>query len=171
MYFINDGVYGSFGKVSINNETPLKVKTFKDFDNTTENLYMSSIWGPVFDDLDNVVQEIVLPKLEIGDLICFEDMGAYTLSMMGGFNGFTTRKVFVVATVAIWSHLKSLLPELEERLENESSSQKFDAVSPQQQDFSLPTLPITMKLPRFCDGSLIMEEHVLDFVIDCNDVE
>lgn len=165
MYFINDGVYGSFGNIPTNNQT-LKIKTYKEFDN--ENLHVSSIWGPICDDLDNIVQEILLPELEIGDLVCFEDMGAYTLSLNGGCNFMPTPKVFVAATEEIWLHLKTLLPLIEERLENENIPHKFQTDSNMEgrQDWSLPSLPISIKLPRYSDDALI-EEYVLDYVNTC----
>lgn len=159
MYFINDGVYDNFSSILTTNQ-PLKVKTLKPSDG---DLHMSSIWGPICDDLDNVVQEILLPQLEVGDLICFEDMGAYTLSMAGGCNGFPASSVFVVATEDIWLRLKTLLPLIEESFEQENIPHKFqlDSNMHGNQDWSLPSLPISIKFPG------LLEEHVLDFVSAC----
>lgn len=164
MYFINDSVYGNFSQILTTNQS-LKVKILKPT-NSNENLYSSSIWGPIYDELDNVVQEILLPKLEIGDLICFDDMGAYTLSLA---NNFPAAKVFMVATEEIWYRLKVLLPMIEDSFENDDIPHKFQTDSNIQagQDWSLPVLPITIKLPRCGGDGGFIEEHVLDFATIC----
>lgn len=47
----------------------------------------SSIWGPTCDAMDCILPTCHLPKLNIGDWIIFENMGAYTLSAASTFNG------------------------------------------------------------------------------------
>lgn len=159
MYFINDSVYDNFSNILTTTNQPLKVKTLKPTTSDGE-LHMSSIWGPISDDLDNVVQEILLPQLEVGDLICFEDMGAYTLSLAGGCNGFPASSVFLVATEEIWLRLKTLLPLIEESFDIPHKFQ-LDSNVHGNQDWSLPSLPISIKFPG------LLEEHVLDFVSAC----
>lgn len=161
MYFVNDSVYGNFSN-TLTGQRALKVKPLKEPSNAAS--FSSSIWGPICDDLDNLVEEISLPELQTGDWICFEDMGAHTLSM-GGFNGFPAPQVYVAAGEEVWMLLKALVPLLEERLENESIPHDFDLGLETGQDWSLPSLPITIKLPRCGDG--LVEEHVLDFVAAC----
>lgn len=163
LYFINDGVYGSFSNILINNQT-LKVKTLKEFNN--QDMYLSSIWGSIYDELDSIVEDILLPELETGDLICFEDMGAYTLSLAGSCNGLPMPKVFLVATEEIWLRLKDSLPFFKEHLENENIPHKrSDSNMEGGLDWSLPQFPITVK-SKYCDGSVI-EEYVLDYATTC----
>lgn len=99
MYFINDGVYGSFNcniydrsrKVVV----PIPVKPFAG------PVYKSIIWGPTCDALDQVCEKVDLPDMEIDDLILFENMGAYTVPIASPFNGFPLPaiKYFIEPTV------------------------------------------------------------------------
>lgn len=99
MYYINDGVYGSFNCILYDHQRvvpqPLK-------DCSHGKLYSSSIWGPTCDGLDQVVDEVLFPKLELGDWIVFENMGAYTLPVASPFNGFPIPKTHFVADENIW---------------------------------------------------------------------
>lgn len=84
MYFINDGVYGSFNcnlydhKIAV----PLTIKTFNN------DYHKSSVWGPTCDALDLVCDNVILPNMNIDDVLMFENMGAYTLPIASPFNGF-----------------------------------------------------------------------------------
>lgn len=93
MYYINDGVYGSFNCILYDHQVVVP-KTLKEYDTP---LYMSSIWGPTCDGLDQVVEQILLPDMKEGDWLVFEDMGAYTLPVASPFNGFPIPRVHVVA--------------------------------------------------------------------------
>lgn len=77
-----------------------KFFSFKDYTNST--LYSSSIWGPTCDGLDQVIENILLPELKLGDWLIFENMGAYTLPVASPFNGFPIPKVHIVADEDIW---------------------------------------------------------------------
>lgn len=65
-------------------------------------LQQASVWGPTCDGLDQVVNNCLLPPLDIGDWLIFEDMGAYTLPVASQFNGFPTPKVHAVIDEALW---------------------------------------------------------------------
>lgn len=47
-------------------------------------------------------ENVLLPELEVGDWIVFEDMGAYTLPVASPFNGFPIPRVHVVTNEAVW---------------------------------------------------------------------
>lgn len=51
-------------------------------------LYKSIVWGPTCDSLDQVCDNVQLPDMDIGDLLLFENMGGYTLTIASTFNGF-----------------------------------------------------------------------------------
>lgn len=110
MYYINDGVYGSFNSLLYDHAqvtpTPLNAHLGK--------LVPSSVWGPTCDGLDQVVENALLPVMPVGEWIIFEDMGAYTLPVASPFNGFPVPKVHVVADQSIWFMLKDLLPLTED---------------------------------------------------------
>lgn len=110
MYYINDGVYGSFNCLLYDHQqvTPLPLK------NGCGKMIPSSIWGPTCDGLDQVVENILLHDMELGDWLIFEDMGAYTLPVASPFNGFPVPKVHIVADESIWLLLKDALPLTED---------------------------------------------------------
>jgi len=84
MYYINDGVYGSFNCLLYDHATvkPTLLQCSGD-----ELLYQSSVWGPTCDGLDCVLEKVALPELFSGDWLMFENMGAYTLCAASSFNG------------------------------------------------------------------------------------
>lgn len=95
MYYINDGVYGSFNCSLY--DCPIPVPVPLDPKNAGVTL-PSCIWGPTCDSYDCVVKRCDLPLLEIGDWIYFEDMGAYSMSLTCPFNGFEAAKIFNISS-------------------------------------------------------------------------
>lgn len=85
MYYINDGVYGSFNCKVFDHNDPEPIPLGKT-DN--EARFTSVLWGPTCDSLDKVHEGALLPELCIGDWLAFRDMGAYTCSAASNFNGF-----------------------------------------------------------------------------------
>jgi len=85
MYYVNDGVYGSFN-VTIFDHTPVSALCLKK--SVSAPMYQSSIWGPTCDSMDMIIEKTYLPEMEVGDWLYFEDMGAYTSSAASCFNGF-----------------------------------------------------------------------------------
>lgn len=104
MYYINDGVYGSFNCMLYDHQevTPQMLET------RPGPLHTSSIWGPTCDGLDRIAASIELPVLDVGDWFVFEDMGAYTLAAAGTFNGFPVPKVFPVVHQVILALVPSI---------------------------------------------------------------
>ncbi|GLH14237.1 Ornithine decarboxylase 1 [Gryllus bimaculatus] len=111
MYYINDGVYGSFNCLLYDHAhvTPIPLME------SSGKLIPSSIWGPTCDGLDQVIENALLPSIDVGEWIVFEDMGAYTVAVAGTFNGFPVPKVHIVADKHIWMLLKDTLPLNTER--------------------------------------------------------
>ena len=81
---------------------PLEPRTGPDFN--------CSIWGPTCDSLDHIASNAKLPLMDIGDWLIFEDMGAYSLSVAGSFNGFPVPKVYPVVQSHTWLYLKDRAP-------------------------------------------------------------
>lgn len=98
MYYINDGVYGSFNCLLYDHRhvTPVPLK------NGYGKMVSSSIWGPTCDGLDQVVENVMMQDMNLGDWLIFEDMGAYTLPNASPFNGFPVPKVHIVSNQNIW---------------------------------------------------------------------
>lgn len=62
-------------------------------------LYSSTIFGPSCDSIDVVSRSVLLPKLNIGDWLYFNNMGAYTSAAASSFNGFNPSAKFYVCSV------------------------------------------------------------------------
>lgn len=109
MYYINDGVYGSFNSI-LYDHAVVNPETLQDV-HTSDKKFVSSIWGPTCDGLDQVCSSVLLPELSLGDWLVFSDMGAYTIVAAGTFNGFPVAKVQYVATKDAWNTLKEFMDE------------------------------------------------------------
>ena len=51
-------------------------------------LFPTTLWGPTCDSIDKITDVAVLPELDVGDWLVFENMGAYTIAGSCQFNGF-----------------------------------------------------------------------------------
>ena len=92
MYYINDGVYGSFNCLLYDHAT-VEAEILEGEERGEEATFMSSVWGPTCDGLDCVLPEVELPDLEIGAWLFFRNMGAYTLAAGSTFNGMPRPRV------------------------------------------------------------------------------
>ncbi|MNM08629.1 Lysine/ornithine decarboxylase [compost metagenome] len=82
-YYLNEGVYGAFsGKVFDYASYPVSV-----FGSGEERIYESVLAGPTCDSFDIIEEDILLPELEIGDVLLVHNIGAYSCASMTGFNG------------------------------------------------------------------------------------
>lgn len=161
MYYINDGVYGSFNCMLYDHQhvTPLPLKEY-----VGNKLTPSSVWGPTCDGLDQVSENILLPEMKIGDWLVFEDMGAYTLPVASHFNGFPVPKVHVVADESVWLLLKDMLPLSEDHfvIGNTPANLRIglDIDGKDMNPWSIN--PIPLQLPIIHDSPI--GEHVFEYV-------
>jgi diaminopimelate decarboxylase len=84
MYYINDGVYGSFNCLLFDHAQPVIKTLCEDDDSKT---FPSKIFGPTCDSIDVVAENIMLPELHVGDWLYVENFGAYTCAAGSEFNG------------------------------------------------------------------------------------
>ena len=103
MYYVNDGVYGSFNCIMFDHQHPqAKVLSHKgrlhyELAVPQKQRVRCSIWGPTCDSLDCIDGEAYLPfVLDVGDWLYFNDMGAYTRCAASTFNGFDLSEVIYV---------------------------------------------------------------------------
>ena len=115
MYYINDGVYGSFNCILYDHFQPEGKPLFRH----QLALTWASVWGPTCDGLDQVLQKCRLPRLTEGDWITFENMGAYTCAAGSEFNGFPRPEIFYHVTEDEWHAVVPMLNE-DERIRTES---------------------------------------------------
>jgi len=89
MYYLNDGVYGSFNCTIFDHwdvhPTPFILN--RDIPSGSE-VYSTTLWGPTCDSMDCIKKDVYLPEMNIGEWIIFQEMGAYTIAAASTFNGF-----------------------------------------------------------------------------------
>jgi diaminopimelate decarboxylase len=86
VYYLNDGVYGSFNCIYFDHHTP-SVLPFNERDG---KLFKSRLFGPTCDSIDLIADEIMLPELAISEIVYVENFGSYTIAASSNFNGFKT---------------------------------------------------------------------------------
>ena len=87
MYYINDGLYGSFNCVLYDHATPTCEVVVSGSAQSPAEPLPCSVWGPTCDGIDCVLADATLPELEVGAWLAFRDMGAYTSCAGSNFNG------------------------------------------------------------------------------------
>lgn len=94
VYYLNDGVYGSFNCIFFDHAVP-EVCPFNERNGPR---YKSKIFGPTCDSIDKIADEVMLPELAIGEWCYVENFGAYTTAAASTFNGFQQTPVIYVLT-------------------------------------------------------------------------
>jgi len=83
LYYLSDGIYGSFNNVIFDHAHPEPNQIIQ----RSGEVKKSKLFGPTCDSLD-VICDVELPIMEVGDWLFFTNMGAYTVSSATRFNGF-----------------------------------------------------------------------------------
>ena len=90
-YYLDDGVYGSYsGIVFDHGSYPIEA-----LHNEGEH-FPSVLSGPTCDSIDVIAEDILLPKLNNGDLIIGRMMGAYSTASATEFNFFRKAEIIVL---------------------------------------------------------------------------
>ncbi|KFB49766.1 AGAP011806-PA-like protein [Anopheles sinensis] len=97
-YYLNDGVYGTFFSAAFEGQVPVPIVQRK----ADAKEYSSSVWGPSCNILDLILPDIVLPELDIGDSVVFENVGAYSSVRACQFNGFPLPKIMAYLREGTW---------------------------------------------------------------------
>ncbi|KAG8451608.1 hypothetical protein GDO86_003704 [Hymenochirus boettgeri] len=118
MYYVNDGVYGSFNCIFFDHAHPKPVLHKKP--SPDQPMYTSSLWGPTCDSLDRIAKDLLLPELQIGDWLLFNNMGAYTIAASSNFNGFQQSPIHYAMPRAAWKAVQLLQRGLKETEEREN---------------------------------------------------
>lgn len=116
MYYVNDGVYGSFNCIFFDHAHPKPILHKKP--SPDQLFYNSSLWGPTCDGLDQIAEHLQLPELQVGDWLLFDNMGAYTVAASSTFNGFQQSRIHYAMPRAAWDAVQLLqkgLHQVEER--------------------------------------------------------
>lgn len=134
MYYVNDGVYGSFNCLLYDHAEvdPLLLEGHED-----KMTYTSSIWGPTCDGLDCIKETCLLPELEAGDWVIFKDMGAYTACSASNFNGMPIPRCFFTIPGDEIHHIKST-PSIKKMPQNEIHKSQHPRAGPPKQGACIP---------------------------------
>ncbi len=92
--YINDGTYGSFSSINYDHQKPEIIP----YNNDDVEKYKTIIQGQTCDSVDKICENIMLPELEISDLVYVEKFGAYTTASSTRFNGFSINDFYYVMT-------------------------------------------------------------------------
>eukprot|EP00892_Ulva_mutabilis_P003456 jgi/Ulvmu1/1482/UM011_0212.1 len=108
MYYITDGLHGSFAEVPSGRRTVrahlLRSPTLQQLPaHEASALIRSTVYGPTCDGWDRILENVPMPLLRRGDWLQFADHGAYSMSLATVFNGFA-------ATEAPTFYARSLKP-------------------------------------------------------------
>jgi ornithine decarboxylase len=97
-YYLDDGVYNSYsGRIYDHAQYP--IRTLKQ--GSTKACVLA---GPTCDSIDVIEENILLPELEIGDLLVGEVMGAYTAATATEFNSLPKSKIVVLNENSMANH-------------------------------------------------------------------
>jgi diaminopimelate decarboxylase len=86
VYYLNDGIYGSFGCIYFDHNNPVVLP----FNERNNKVHKSRLFGPTCDSIDLISNDSMLPELAIGEWVYVENFGAYTVASSSNFNGFKT---------------------------------------------------------------------------------
>lgn len=90
-YYLDDGVYGSFSG-QVYDHASYVVEAV----GASGEAEPSVLAGPTCDSIDVIAENVMLPRLRIGDLIVGRDMGAYTWASASDFNFFPRATVLAL---------------------------------------------------------------------------
>jgi ornithine decarboxylase len=114
MYYVNDGVYGSFNCLMFDHAT-VEAELVHPEDYEDEPRFTCSIWGPTCDGIDCIKEETVLPEMDAGDWLLFRDMGAYTMCAASSFNGMPKPRSYYIMQESAWIQMQTNSNEAELR--------------------------------------------------------
>jgi ornithine decarboxylase len=90
-YYLDDGVYGSFsGQMYDHMRYPL------EFFSDDQRRFPSVLAGPTCDSIDVIAEDVMLPELDLGDLVAGHMMGAYTSASATNFNLLKKAKIVLL---------------------------------------------------------------------------
>ncbi|KAE9552101.1 hypothetical protein FO519_004681 [Halicephalobus sp. NKZ332] len=93
MYYMNDGVYGSFNCKLFDHYSPTGEPLFAE-PQSDKKLFHCTVWGPTCDGLDQVEESTMMRQMEVGEWLYYCNMGAYTSVASSNFNGFEKPKTY-----------------------------------------------------------------------------
>ncbi|XP_042903831.1 antizyme inhibitor 2 isoform X3 [Parasteatoda tepidariorum] len=109
LYYMNDGVYGSFGYGFEKYGFRMKPLLSKS-QIASRPTSCSKLWGVSCCSSDCIIDDCLLPEMEVGEYIVFDNMGAYTQCLTTNFNGFPTPITHYIFPPQLQNNSDSLPP-------------------------------------------------------------
>uniref|UniRef100_A0A914V0E2 ornithine decarboxylase n=1 Tax=Plectus sambesii TaxID=2011161 RepID=A0A914V0E2_9BILA len=107
MYYLNDGVYGSFNCILYDHNRPTGRPLFERPEDTDASRQTwAALWGPTCDGLDQITSKCRLRRLNEGDWVAWDNMGAYTCAAGSEFNGFPRPNIYYFIADKEWQALR-----------------------------------------------------------------
>ncbi|XP_076643218.1 ornithine decarboxylase 1-like [Halictus rubicundus] len=110
MYHVTCGVYTSFIEELLKLKARIPIPLEKPDNDET---FLSTLWGPTCDSLDCILQNVMLPEVEIGSWLIWRDMGAYSISLCSPFNGFKPPKVYPFVRKSQWNDIDAYIKSIQ----------------------------------------------------------
>jgi ornithine decarboxylase len=93
-YYLDDGLYGSYSGKLFDHADYL-IFSLKELEEPEIEKHKSTIAGPTCDSIDVAYTNIMMPKMELGDIMVSPVMGAYSSAHATTFNFFPKAKIVV----------------------------------------------------------------------------
>ncbi|XP_071757628.1 antizyme inhibitor 1b [Centroberyx gerrardi] len=122
LYYMNEGVYGSFSRKLLGSNIPAP-SVHKHVLRAEEAVYPSSLWGPSLDQLDQVVERCLLPELSVGDWLRFSNMGACGLEELSCLSCSPEPPVYYTVSTSDWYEMQEAGVALDSTMKNFSMVQ------------------------------------------------
>uniref|UniRef100_A0A182W1U6 ornithine decarboxylase n=1 Tax=Anopheles minimus TaxID=112268 RepID=A0A182W1U6_9DIPT len=103
-YYLNDGIFGTFYCTAHEAQPAIPIVERK----AGAKEYNSTVWGPTCDVMDLILPDVLLPELDIGDSVVFENVGAYGQVLSCRFNGFALPKVVAYLREGTWKIMQEM---------------------------------------------------------------
>ncbi|KAE9550268.1 hypothetical protein FO519_006506 [Halicephalobus sp. NKZ332] len=108
MYFINQGIFGTFNCRVYDNYFPTGGPLFPDPKKDKE-LFDCLIWGPTCDGMDQVEEFTKMRQLGEEEWLYYPNMGAYSMTTSSTFNGFEKPKSFYFIDEFSWKLIRDTI--------------------------------------------------------------
>ncbi len=96
IYYINEGVYGCISNKVFDFYSFDNLQVFRNNQKIVGAEFPSILYGPTCDSFDKLTDQILLPELQIGDTIFFDNMGAYSIASTTNFNMLGVTQVIIL---------------------------------------------------------------------------
>ena len=93
-YYLDEGLYGSYSGKLFDHGDYL-VYSLKELENPEVETFRSTLAGPTCDSIDVSYTDILMPQMELGDILVSPVMGAYSAAHATTFNFFPKAKIVV----------------------------------------------------------------------------